>query len=254
MELPDIIKHIQSANYKERFRGEYHYIKRNYDHLNAILEKWDAGTLDFTPDCPRGIYDLQIRAMSDYIAVLEARAKIEGVNLQDFIKLSEYSENATEGLKNAVMERMGYSKPFPEKLSGEEKKRFERQLDYFKTVMKTVAFDFDGVIHSYQRGWEGDESIPDPPVPGIGKALKEIHDTGYDIVIYSTRAATLRGYNAMEAWLEKYDLLKYIDMVFSEKPPAIVYIDDRAIRFDGNPDNLLEQIRKFKPWWEREQS
>lgn len=34
----------------------------------------------------------------------------------------------------------------------------------------------------------------------------------------------------------------------AEKPPAIVYIDDRAICFDGNADTLLEKIKKFKPW------
>ena len=46
-----------------------------------MLKLWDSGKLTFTPDCPRSIYDLQMRAMNDYKAVLEARAKIEGVAL-----------------------------------------------------------------------------------------------------------------------------------------------------------------------------
>ena len=46
-----------------------------------MLKLWDSGKLTFTPDCPRSIYDLQLRAMNDYKAVLEARAKIEKVNL-----------------------------------------------------------------------------------------------------------------------------------------------------------------------------
>ena len=33
-----------------------------------------------------------------------------------------------------------------------------------------------------------------------------------------------------------------------EKPPAIVYIDDRAICFDGNPHGLLDEIMAFEPW------
>ena len=33
--------------------------------------------------------------------------------------------------------------------------------------MKTVVFDFDGVVHSYTSGWQGEDTIPDPPVPGI---------------------------------------------------------------------------------------
>ena len=46
-------------------------------------------------------------------------------------------------------------------------------------MARTVVFDFDGVIHSYTSGWLGETTIPDPPVPGIREALKEIHDAGY---------------------------------------------------------------------------
>ena len=40
-------------------------------------------------------------------------------------------------------------------------------------MKKTVVFDFDGVIHSYASGWKGTTCIPDPPVHGIEKALKD---------------------------------------------------------------------------------
>ena len=49
-------------------------------------------------------------------------------------------------------------------------------------------------------------------------------------------------------YLGKHDLGKYVDMVCKEKPPAIVYIDDRAICFDGHPETLLSKIQNFKPW------
>ena len=39
-----------------------------------------------------------------------------------------------------------------------------------------------------------------------------------------------------------------VDDVVMEKPPAVVYIDDRAIRFNGDPSDLLNQIVSFKPW------
>lgn len=115
-------------------------------------------------------------------------------------------------------------------------------------MKKTVVFDFDGVIHSYKSGWQGAVFIPDEPVPGIEKALKDIHDAGYEIVIVSTRCAYVCGMEAVNDWLNKHGLLKYIDRICKEKPPAIVYIDDRAICFDGKPDGLLEKINTFKPW------
>jgi len=46
-----------------------------------MLDKWDQGELEFTPTCPRSTYNMQIKAMTDYIAVLEARAIIEGITL-----------------------------------------------------------------------------------------------------------------------------------------------------------------------------
>lgn len=116
-------------------------------------------------------------------------------------------------------------------------------------MAKTVVFDFDGVIHSYTSGWLGETTIPDPPVPGIREALKEIHGAGYEVVVVSTRCATAKGKGAIEAWLYNSGLREYIDKVCKEKPPAIVYIDDRAICFDGHPENLLKKIQSFEPWY-----
>ena len=36
--------------------------------------------------------------------------------------------------------------------------------------------------------------------------------------------------------------------MLAEKPPAICYVDDRAICFDGNTDGLIEKIVNFKSW------
>lgn len=116
-------------------------------------------------------------------------------------------------------------------------------------MAKTVVFDFDGVIHSYTSGWLGTTTIPDPPVPGIREALKEIHGAGYKVVVVSTRCVTAKGKGAIEAWLYNNGLREYIDKVCKEKPPAIAYIDDRAICFDGHPENLLKKIQSFEPWY-----
>lgn len=81
MELKDTVELMTSDDYKERFIAEYCQVKIRYGKLKYMLERWDNGILNFTPTCPRSTYDLQTAAMKDYIAILEARAVMEGVVL-----------------------------------------------------------------------------------------------------------------------------------------------------------------------------
>jgi hypothetical protein len=81
MELKDTIELMNSSDYKDRFRAEYQQNVIRLTKLNAMLEKWDRGELNFAPTCPRSTYNMQAKAMADYIAVLEARAVMEGVEL-----------------------------------------------------------------------------------------------------------------------------------------------------------------------------
>ena len=85
MKLADTVEMMNSADYKERFKAEYAQLVIRYNGLRNMLEKWDNGTLEFEPTCPRSTYNLQIKAMTDYIAVLEARAVMENVDLEDVI-------------------------------------------------------------------------------------------------------------------------------------------------------------------------
>lgn len=81
MELRDTVDMMNSEDYKERFRAEYYQTVIRYGKLKNMLDRWDDGKLNFVPTCPRSTYNMQIRAMADYIAVLEARAVMEGVDL-----------------------------------------------------------------------------------------------------------------------------------------------------------------------------
>lgn len=81
MELKETVKMMSSSDYKERFKAEYYQVVIRYQKLKAMLQKWDNGELNFNPTCPRSTYNMQIKAMTDYIAVLEARAVMEGVEL-----------------------------------------------------------------------------------------------------------------------------------------------------------------------------
>lgn len=116
--------------------------------------------------------------------------------------------------------------------------------------MKTVVFDFDGVIHSYTSGWQGAGNIPDPPVHGIREAIQNIRIAGYRVVVVSTRCSTHIGMGAVRYYLRHHGIA--VDDVMCEKPPAICYIDDRAIRFDGHPETLLEKVQNFNPWYKED--
>lgn len=74
---------MKSDDYKDRFIAEYQQLVIRYNGLKKMLENWDRNELPFTPTCPRSTYNMQIKAMTEYIAVLEARAAMEGINLQE---------------------------------------------------------------------------------------------------------------------------------------------------------------------------
>lgn len=80
-ELSDTVKPMLSADYKERFKAEYLQLKIRRDKLKAMVDKWDAGTLEFTPTCSRDIYGFQLYVMDGYLDILRHRAELEGVKL-----------------------------------------------------------------------------------------------------------------------------------------------------------------------------
>ena len=111
-------------------------------------------------------------------------------------------------------------------------------------MKKTIVFDFDGVIHRYSRGWQ-DGSIYDIPNKGIKETIEALRNKNYEVVVVSTRCETEAGIEAIKTYLQKYEII--VDRVCKEKPPALVYIDDRAICYDPDATNLIDQIECFKP-------
>lgn len=81
MKLNDTIEMMNSADYKDRFKAEYYQLKVRVCSLSNMLSEWDNDKLTFEPDCPRSTYDLQMKAMRDYMAILEMRAVMEHIDL-----------------------------------------------------------------------------------------------------------------------------------------------------------------------------
>jgi hypothetical protein len=121
----------------------------------------------------------------------------------------------------------------------------------------TVAVDFDGVIHSYSSPWIAAHVIPDPPVEN---SIAWLHTTlqSFDIVIFTTRGKTWRGRRAVRRWLyAQANMLWYPApgyrgleeiRVTDRKVAALIYLDDRAIRFDGANFPSKDEIHGLRPW------
>jgi len=121
----------------------------------------------------------------------------------------------------------------------------------------TVACDMDGVLHEYSTPWIAPHVIPDSPVAG---AIEWLHKTlqEFAVVIFTTRGRTWRGRRAVRRWLKKYGNIMwdtYGDIhgfeevkVTDRKPAALIYLDDRAWRFEGKNFPTMQEIHNARPW------
>lgn len=81
MDLKDTVELMLSDDYKDRFKAEYYQTKIRYEKLHKMLVKYEAGTLDFEPDCPFDLLKEQAMHMGIYLNKLEIRAQIEKIEL-----------------------------------------------------------------------------------------------------------------------------------------------------------------------------
>lgn len=92
MELKDTVKLMNSEDYKERFKAEFLQTKIRYEKLkkyNTKIESADMTRFERNAveppkfDCPMHLLRDQQRVMGEYLHILEVRAEIEGINLED---------------------------------------------------------------------------------------------------------------------------------------------------------------------------
>lgn len=133
--------------------------------------------------------------------------------------------------------------------------------------MKTIAIDFDGVIHKYSRGYL-DGQIYDEPIEGAFEFIQWCIENYYSVFIFSTRSP-----RQIKKWIEErtssdrvwHYKFKPVVIPFwkkfwnerSSKPsgikpvkvgitkrklPAIIYIDDRACKFNGDWEEIYKKL------------
>jgi ribonucleotide monophosphatase NagD (HAD superfamily) len=113
----------------------------------------------------------------------------------------------------------------------------------FESEKNNIAIDFDGVIHNFDKGYHDGTCYGDP-IEGSLDALKELSKT-YNIIIFTAKAKPNRplvngktGTELVSEWLEKYGVLDCVNEITSEKPRAMLYIDDNAYRFENWVDTI----------------
>ena len=90
--------------------------------------------------------------------------------------------------------------------------------EYFNLVQQeesnVISIDFDGVIHSFEKGFF-DGTIYGTPIEGAKEALETLSQN-HKIIIFTTKAKPDRplvnnktGSELVKEWLIKYDLFKY---------------------------------------------
>lgn len=81
MELKETIDGMVSNDYNERFIAEFQQLEIRFNKLYSMLQKWDAGDLDFEPHCPRELMLEQLSIMSKLKVIMRERAGWEGIEL-----------------------------------------------------------------------------------------------------------------------------------------------------------------------------
>lgn len=113
--------------------------------------------------------------------------------------------------------------------------------------MNVIALDLDGVLNPNLT-----ESLTEKPVPGAQQFVRRLMKEGYEVVIFTHRAVEPDGALETMEWLRKHDFPQL--PVTAVKPAAILYLDDRCMRFEGDFDVVMDFIHDEQatlPWTDK---
>ena len=118
----------------------------------------------------------------------------------------------------------------------------------FDVNKKTVAIDFDGVIHKYLTPIGADEQrqVHDPPVYQAKEFVEQCLENNFNVVFFTARHVSEGGLDAVRDWLAEWGFPKL--PVTGRKPIAVLYIDDRGFQFTGANWPTMEYLTNFQPW------
>lgn len=109
-----------------------------------------------------------------------------------------------------------------------------------KPQARTIALDFDGVLHRYQGYRDGHIDVP---IRGARRAVELLMSRHVTVVVFTTRDPVV-----VRDWLHKYEFPPL--EVTNIKRPYWLVVDDRAMPFNGEwGDDMVHKISSFQPYW-----
>tara|TARA_R100001163_G_scaffold65613_1_gene63528 strand:- start:587 stop:1579 length:993 start_codon:yes stop_codon:yes gene_type:complete len=115
--------------------------------------------------------------------------------------------------------------------------------------LDTLAIDFDGVVHTFDKGWHDGTCYGDP-IEGSLEALRSLAQD-WRLVLFTAKVKPDRpmvngktGYELVDEWLNTHGVRDLFHEITHEKPRADHYIDDKAIEFTGNWKSVLKRLGK----------
>ena len=109
---------------------------------------------------------------------------------------------------------------------------------------KIIQIDLDGVLNEYDGKYIKDYIHP------IKKGAYEfLEKLSYH---YSLELFTVREIDLCKNWLVENNIDKFFDNVTNTKNSfASIFIDDRAINFNGDYEKIFTEIMNFQPYWKK---
>ena len=113
----------------------------------------------------------------------------------------------------------------------------------FERDAKNIAIDFDGVVHTFDKGYH-DGTCYGAPIEGALESIRKLSKR-YRVVIFTAKAKPSRplvsgktGEELVIDWLKDHDIMDCVSEVTAEKPRAFVYIDDKGYHFTNWKDTM----------------
>lgn len=119
---------------------------------------------------------------------------------------------------------------------------------------KTICIDFDGVIAEYSK-WKG-KGFFGNPLPVAKEKISLLKEQGWKIIIHTTRSETDLIKSYLISHRIPFDYINHNPENIDQgcnlgKPLATVYLDDRAVCFDGDWDKAFNKIKTFEVWYRK---